>query len=170
MTLVEALGTWTPPATILASDVDTVAWAKAERGLHSVEHLARLTARRRQKYFHITPNAGGAHADVRPQLRKLVTFRHMNLLASDWTMGASFDAIFCRNVLIYFDRSTQRGVVECFRSVLHPDGLLFLGHAEGIYHSADLFRPLGTTVYAPVASTPAASSKLAPGAMRMRLE
>ena len=60
------------------------------------------------------------------------------------------DVIFCRNVMIYFDRSTQRKLLQRFLPLLKPDGLLICGHSESLMHSADLFRNLGHTVYAPL--------------------
>jgi chemotaxis protein methyltransferase CheR len=84
---------------------------------------------------------------VRKELRALVTFRQVNLLDKEWPVRGPFDAIFCRNVMIYFDKPTQRKVLEKFAPLLARHGLLFAGHSESFLHSADLFRLRGNTVY-----------------------
>jgi chemotaxis protein methyltransferase CheR len=89
----------------------------------------------------------GASYAVRTHLRSLVSFRRLNLLDAVWAVKGPWDAIFCRNVLIYFGKQDQRRVVERFVPALQPDGLLFVGHSEGLFHCADLVRPLGSSVY-----------------------
>ncbi|HKK02593.1 MAG TPA: CheR family methyltransferase, partial [Gammaproteobacteria bacterium] len=79
----------------------------------------------------------------------MVTFRPLNLLAEEWPVRPPFDAIFCRNVMIYFDKPTQKKVLARMRDILRPQGLLFAGHAESFSHAVDLFRPRGKTVYVP---------------------
>jgi chemotaxis protein methyltransferase CheR len=77
----------------------------------------------------------------------LISFRPLNLLERSWPLRGPFDAIFCRNVMIYFDKKTQRAILERFRPLLREDSLLFAGHSESFQHAADLFRPRGKTVY-----------------------
>jgi chemotaxis protein methyltransferase CheR len=84
---------------------------------------------------------------VRPALQSLVTFRRINLLEDDWPLGASFDVIFCRNVLIYFDRPTQQRVLERLGGCLKDDGVLVLGHSEGILGMMNGLRHVGHTIY-----------------------
>jgi chemotaxis protein methyltransferase CheR len=84
-----------------------------------------------------------------PEIRAVVRFERVNLVDERYPVCGPFDAIFCRNVLIYFDKPTQRKIIERFRPMLHPDGLLFVGHSEGLYHCTDIFRWLGKTVYEP---------------------
>jgi chemotaxis protein methyltransferase CheR len=84
---------------------------------------------------------------VRPELRALLTFRQLNLLDTSWPVRGPFDAIFCRNVMIYFDKLTQRQVLQNLAPLLRHDGLLFAGHSESFLHSADVFRLRGNTVY-----------------------
>ena len=81
------------------------------------------------------------------ELRQLVEFRPLNLLARDWKLQNSFDAIFCRNVMIYFDAPTQRKVLERIHRVIRPGGQLFVGHSENFTESRDLFRLRGKTIY-----------------------
>jgi chemotaxis protein methyltransferase CheR len=91
------------------------------------------------------PRAG--HVRVRPELQALVAFRQLNLLDREWPLRGPFDAIFCRNVMIYFDKQTQRAILQRFVPLLRPDGLLFAGHSESFHHATDLVRIRGKTVY-----------------------
>jgi chemotaxis protein methyltransferase CheR len=77
------------------------------------------------------------------RVKKLVSFGRLNLLDSARVAAEGpFDAIFCRNVLIYFDKPTQKRVVESFAKALRPGGYLFLGHAESLFHLTDLYEPI----------------------------
>ena len=149
MTLVEAFSSWSPPGEVLATDVDTAALRKAAAGTYARERVAKLGADRMRRYF-VKHEADASQLQVRPELRSLVSFQRVNLLSPGWPLSLPCDAIFCRNVLIYFDKATQRRIIERFLPLLRPEGLLFVGHSEGLFHCADLFRPLGKTVYAPV--------------------
>src|SRR6185295_390099 len=93
----------------------------------------------------------GGIATVRPELREMVTFRRLNLLDAVWPVRGPFDAIFCRNVMIYFDKPTQLAILRRLAPLV-PEGLLFVGHSETLLHAADFLRPCGKTVYEPVAS------------------
>jgi chemotaxis protein methyltransferase CheR len=154
MTMVETFGTYTPPVSIVATDVDTHVLATAEAGAYPAERLSMLDEDRIRRFFVREVSGGEAVLRVRPELRKLVTFRQVNLLRPPWRVRGPFDAIFCRNVMIYFDKPTQRGIVEGLTPLLRPDGLLFTGHSESLVHSADLVKLRGNTVYerAPVAA------------------
>ena len=77
----------------------------------------------------------------------MITFRQLNLLDAQYSVKGPFDAIFCRNVMIYFDKATQYKILQRFAPLLAPDGLLFAGHSENFYHAADLFKLRGKTVY-----------------------
>jgi chemotaxis protein methyltransferase CheR len=159
MTLVEAFSSWTPPAEVLATDVDTAALRKAAAGAYARERVAKLGEERMRRYFVKHAGADANLLEVRPELRSLVSFQRVNLLSPGWPLSLPCDAIFCRNVLIYFDKATQRRVIERFLPMLRPQGLLFVGHSEGLFHCADLFRSLGRTVYAPIApGTPGAAT------------
>ncbi|MPZ45186.1 MAG: chemotaxis protein CheR [Betaproteobacteria bacterium] len=150
MTMVEAFSSWTPPCEVIASDVDTTALRKAEQGLYALERVKKLDAERLRRYF-VKASHDGAQLRIRPELRSLVSFQRVNLLSAQWPLNVPCDAVFCRNVLIYFDRATQRRIIERFLPLLRAEGLLFVGHSEGLFHCTDLFRSLGRTVYAPLA-------------------
>lgn len=147
MTMVELFGCATPPVHILATDLDTNVLQKAKDGVYAMERLEKMSEERIQRFFLKGTGSQEGQALVRKELRDLITFRQINLLDERWPMRGPFDAVFCRNVMIYFDKPTQYKILQKFVPLLHPDGLLFAGHSESFYHAADLFRSLGKTVY-----------------------
>src|SRR3569623_326035 len=147
MTLCEAFNTLTPPASIIATDIDTNVLATAERGVYRVDQLNRLSESRLKKFFLKGKGSQEGLARVRPELRKLVTFRQLNLLDASWPISGQFDAIFCRNVMIYFDKPTQGKILARFVPLMKPDGLLFAGHSENFLYVSDAFRLRGKSVY-----------------------
>jgi chemotaxis protein methyltransferase CheR len=147
ITACETFGTLTPPVTILASDIDTNVLAAGERGIYPLERVEKLDAERRQRFFLRGTGKQDGQVRVRPELQKLITFQRVNLLDARWSVPGPFDFIFCRNVMIYFDRETQHQILEKFVPLLRLDGLLFAGHSESFLHAADVMRSLGRTVY-----------------------
>jgi chemotaxis protein methyltransferase CheR len=147
MTLVDALGSFAVPASVLATDLDTSVLATGEAGVYSAERVEKLSAEQLRRHF--LRGSGGCDgvAKVRDELRAMITFRRLNLLEPVWPVRGPFDAIFCRNVMIYFDKPTQRRILERFAPLLREDGLLFAGHSESFLHAADLFKLRGKTVY-----------------------
>jgi chemotaxis protein methyltransferase CheR len=148
ITAVEALRSPQPPVRILATDIDTNVLARARQGIYAIDRLERMPRERIERFFLRGVGAHEGQVRVRRELRALVTFRPLNLLADDWSLRGPFDAIFCRNVMIYFDKDTQAQVLRRFAPLLAPDGLLFVGHSESLFHVADTYRLLGQTVYA----------------------
>ena len=147
ITMVEAFGTMTPPVRILASDVDTNVLETARFGAYPLERIDQMPAEQVRKYFLRGAGARQGMVKIRPQLRDLITFRQINLLDSKWDVRGPLDAIFCRNVMIYFDKKTQYSILKRFAPALGRDGLLFAGHSESLQHAGDLFRLRGKTVY-----------------------
>lgn len=147
ITACEAYGTLTPPVAILATDIDTNVLATAERGVYPLDRVDKLSKERKRKFFlkGTGPSAGQCRA-VEP-LRKLLTFRQLNLLDPRYPMKGPFDAIFCRNVMIYFDKPTQLAVLKRMVPLLAKDGLFFAGHSESFFHASDLIRSVGRTIY-----------------------
>ncbi len=146
MTMAEAFGMdggWQ----VLASDIDTEVLASAERAVYPEERLWPLPPGYKQRYFLRGRDCYSGFARVRPQLRRHVQFRRINLVGDGWPEARGFDAVFCRNVLIYFDRPTQQSVVERLLTRLLPEGLLFLGHSENMHSMADRVEPVSHTVY-----------------------
>ena len=147
MSLAEAFASLRPPVAILASDVDTQVLRRAEEGVYPIERVERIGSERVRRFFLRGTGVQAGQARVRPELRALVSFRPFNLLTSAWPSSRPFDAIFCRNVMIYFDRATQAVILRRFAPLLRPDGLLFVGHSESLFHVSDTFRLRGRTVY-----------------------
>ena len=147
MTLIDAFGSWAPPVRILASDVDTTVIETAARGVYTFERVEQIPEEQLRTYFLKGRGRHAGSVKVRGELQKLVTFRKVNLLGPDWPVRGPIDVIFCRNVMIYFDKPTQRRVLERFHPLMQPDGLLFAGHSESFQHAQDLFRLRGKTIY-----------------------
>jgi chemotaxis protein methyltransferase CheR len=148
MTMAEAFDTLTPPVRILATDLDTQVLERARSGIYVMERLEKMPQQQVRRFFRRGTGANAGMVCVRPELRSLISFRQLNLLDESWPVRGPFDAIFCRNVMIYFDKPTQRTILERFAPLLAADGLLFAGHSESFHHAVDLFRPCGKTVYA----------------------
>ncbi|SFX10397.1 CheR family methyltransferase [Marinospirillum alkaliphilum] len=149
MTAIETFGSWTPPVRILATDVDTNVLQQAKRGVYASDRVSKLDEQRVKNFF---VKGKGSHAGmvkIRSQVQDLIHFNSLNLLAPNWPVKGPFDAIFCRNVMIYFDKPTQYKVLSRFHPMLREDGLLYAGHSESFQHAADLFRLRGKTVFAP---------------------
>ena len=149
-TAAEAFGTLSPPVRILATDIDTSVLAKAQQGVYTMERLEKMPEERIRRFFLRGAGQHAGQARVRDELRALINYRPLNLLDTAWPVRGPFSAIFCRNVMIYFDKPTQYAILQKFAPLLRPDGLLFAGHSESFHHAADLFRPRGKTVYEPV--------------------
>lgn len=147
ITAMETFNSYTPPVQIIASDIDTNVLAKASDGVYPIDRVNKLSSDRIKKYFLKGKNQFDGMARVRKELRDLITFKQVNLLAESYDMGMIFDVIFCRNVMIYFDKETQYKILKRFVPLLQPNGLLFTGHSESFLHASDLFKPLGKTVY-----------------------
>jgi chemotaxis protein methyltransferase CheR len=149
--LCEAYGTLHPPISVLATDIDTAVLEAAQKGIYSLERVQQLEPERLKRFFLRGTGANQGYARVRSEVARLVDFRKLNLTDSRWDIEGPFDAVFCRNVMIYFDKPTQHALLQRIGRVLAPDGLLFAGHSESFLHAADLFKPIGKTVYRPVA-------------------
>jgi chemotaxis protein methyltransferase CheR len=128
---------------ILASDIDSDVLAIAERGIYDPACLDDVPA---AMHRHFEVGESGK-IRIRPDLRQMVAFRRLNLVAEPWAIRTTFDCIFCRNVVIYFDRPTQQRLFARFADHLSPDGCLFVGHSENLHAATDRFVPLGNTIY-----------------------
>ncbi len=147
ITACEAYGSLTPPVRVLATDIDTNVLATAMRGVYPVERLDNVDSTLRRRYFQrgTGPNAGLCR--VVPALRSLVDFQPLNLLSPGYALRGGFSAVFCRNVMIYFDKPTQLQVLSRIVPLLDRDGVLYAGHSESFTHAATLVRPAGRTSY-----------------------
>jgi len=132
---------------ILASDLDTDILARAEAGIFPLDRCNAIPAPLLRRYFLRGVGAKAELVKVRRELRELVTFRRINFNDASWPIRCQFDGIFCRNVLIYFNRETQQRILERLLRFLKPDGVLFLGHSESVFGLVDGLQHLGNTIY-----------------------
>lgn len=147
MTACEAFDSMAPPVSVIASDIDTHVLGVAQQGIYPLEQVEKLDAGRRRRFFLRGRGAQAGQARVRPELQQLVRFMRINLLDARLPLPGPFDVIFCRNVMIYFDKPTQYAILQKFVGLLREDGLLISGPAENFLNAGDLFRSLGRTVY-----------------------
>ena len=129
-------------ARILATDIDTNMVKTAQEGCYDAERAGTIPA----TFAHFATRQGDGMVAMAETLKQLVTFNPLNLLA-DWPMRRKFDVIFCRNVVIYFDKPAQRTLFERFADIMTPGGWLFIGHSESLLGVSDRFDNLGRTIY-----------------------
>jgi chemotaxis protein methyltransferase CheR len=148
MTALDAFdGQAAPQVSILATDIDTAVLERARQGVYPIDAVAKLDPGVLRRHFLRGNGASQGLVRVRPELGSMITFRQLNLLEPRWPMDTRFDAIFCRNVMIYFDKPTQLRVLQRLAQRLKPGGLLFAGHSENFTHARELFELQGKTVY-----------------------
>ena len=132
---------------VLATDIDTRVLAVARRAIYALPDLAPVPPAMRAKYVAMPRDKTRKEARIVADLRRKVTFGPLNLIDHHYPVGEPMDVIFCRNVLIYFDKPTQREVVSRLCEVLRPDGHLILGHSESI-NGLDLpLTSIGNTMF-----------------------
>ena len=147
MTVVEAFGNFNAPVSIVATDLDTSVLATASKGFYPQDRLEKVSPERLNRFFVRDAVTSGGGYTVKPELRRMISFQRLNLLEPNWFVRGPLDVIFCRNVMIYFDKPTQYKILSRFAPLMSENGLLFAGHSESFLHAADLFRSLGKTVY-----------------------
>ncbi|RPH94859.1 chemotaxis protein CheR [candidate division KSB1 bacterium] len=131
---------------VLATDLSTKVLSLAREGVYSAERVKPIPSEIRHKYILEEKTSFGKQYRVTSDVRSRVTFGRLNLMES-WPMRGPMDFIFCRNVMIYFDKPTQARLVRRYHDLLRPGGTLFIGHSEsltGIEHSFRYIRP---TIY-----------------------
>lgn len=149
MVLAEALekhGATGVDAKILATDLSPQALETARNGVYPLDKLDGISEERRRRWLLRGAGEYEGYACVHPRLRELVTVQPLNLL-HDWPMRGPFDAIFCRNVVIYFDQPTKQRLFSRYAALLPAGGHLFLGHSESLHGINDDFELIGRTVY-----------------------
>jgi chemotaxis protein methyltransferase CheR len=145
MTASEALG-GAGSYELINSDIDTQVLATAERGVYKTEGVKGLSPERTQRFFMRGKDSNAGLMRIKPELRKHMSFQAVNLI-QELPFREPFDVVFCRNVMIYFDATTQREVLERIHRVMKPGGKLFVGHAENFSDARHLFLLKGKTVY-----------------------
>ena len=131
---------------ILATDLDSAVLEQGRRGLYAAERLKGIEPQRRARFFREQRGLDGISYEVTDELRALVTFKQLNLM-HPLPMRGPLQAIFCRNVVIYFDKDTQRDLFARIALLQRPGDLLFLGHSESLFKVTDSYALLGRTMY-----------------------
>ncbi len=133
-------------AKILATDLDSDVVAKASAGVYPLKNLDGIPPERQKRWLWRGKGANAGSARVVPDLRKLITFKQLNLM-HPLPMKGPFDFVFCRNVVIYFDKPTQKGLFDRIANVMAPGGHLFIGHSESLSGLTEKFEFCGGNVY-----------------------
>jgi chemotaxis protein methyltransferase CheR len=131
---------------LLATDLDSAVLATGAAGVYNADRLKSVSSTRVSRFFR---KGSGEHAGqfrAQDELRNLITFKQLNLM-NEWPVRGPFDVIFCRNVIIYFDKETQRALFERMATLQRPGDMLFLGHSESLYRVSDKYELVGRTIY-----------------------
>lgn len=131
---------------ILATDIDTEVLARASTGIYALERVNGLSPERARRSFLRSSGAHVAQVQVKKILKDLIVFRQLNLMEA-WPMKGPFDIIFCRNVVIYFDKPTQAKLFDRFANLLGGGDHLFVGHSESLHNLCSRFHLVGRTIY-----------------------
>jgi chemotaxis protein methyltransferase CheR len=129
---------------VLATDLDTNCVTHARRGVYAAERVRDLPRATQTRWFHDA--ADGRSVRVKPELQGLVTFGQLNLM-DPWPIKGPLDVIFCRNVVIYFDKESQRRLFDRMADLQREDATLFLGHSETLFKVTTRYELVGRTVY-----------------------
>jgi chemotaxis protein methyltransferase CheR len=132
---------------ILATDISTTVLEKAKLGIYSSDSAEPVPPQLKMKYFMHSRDPGSRKLRVVPELRRLIDFRRLNFMDADYGICEKMDAIFCRNVIIYFDRPTQERILRKLTRNLAPHGYLFVGHAEALHDMNLPLEPVAPALY-----------------------
>lgn len=130
---------------ILATDLDSKVIDKGRQGIYSLDRVENISLKQKMEWFLHDKN----HPEivkVKPELQELVSFKRLNLLEK-WPMKGKFDLIFCRNVVIYFNETTQAQLFDRFADMLNEGGYLVIGHSESLNRLCQRFNSIGKTIF-----------------------
>lgn len=131
---------------ILATDIDSDVLSKAKAGIYDIQRIEDIPDAYKSAYFKRGTGKNAKQVKASTQLQRLITFKQLNLL-HEWPMKGPFDVIFCRNVIIYFDKATQQELFSRYYNLLAPGGLLLLGHSENLGAFQKYFTNIGRTIF-----------------------
>jgi chemotaxis protein methyltransferase CheR len=143
-TLGDAVSRW--DIRILATDLDSDVLAKGDRGVYGADRVRDMNPGRLSRFFQPTTLNGNPAYAVTPDLRELITFKQLNLM-NPFPMKGPLDVIFCRNVVIYFDKDTQRDLFARMARLQQPGAALLLGHSESLFKVSTDYTLIGKTIY-----------------------
>ncbi len=147
ITMLEAMAGSKADAKILATDISTNVLARCEKGTYSEEKVKPVPPILRERYFEMERVEKEKYYTVKPVLKKMLTFRRLNLSHVPYPMKGPFDVIFCRNVMIYFDNSIRKQLLTEIHRLLRPDGILIVGHSESLTGLNADFKALQPSIY-----------------------
>jgi chemotaxis protein methyltransferase CheR len=147
MTACEAFNSLKPPVEIIATDIDTNVLATASAGVYPIDRIKKMDESRVRKFFEKGVGKHDGLVRAKKAVRELIQFNQLNLLDQQWPFHDAFDVIFCRNVMIYFDKPTQSKIIEKFITLMNDDSLLLAGHSENFLYVSNQLQLLGKTVY-----------------------
>jgi len=133
-------------ARILATDLDSDVLATGKAGVYPQQRVEKIPEKQLRRWFEKESQGASTAFKVVRELQELITFNQLNLM-NDWPMKGPFDVIFCRNVVIYFDKATQRVLMDRFANILKDGGYLIIGHSESLFNVTNRFELLGKTIY-----------------------
>lgn len=145
MTVLDTLGS-SHRVHITATDLDTTVLTTAAAGVYAESRINGISASRMKKYFMRGKGDRSGFVKTKPELGRMISFHPLNLM-EEWPMREHFDIIFCRNVVIYFDKETQAVLFDRYANQMNTDGHLFIGHSESLNQVSERFRLIGNTVY-----------------------
>jgi chemotaxis protein methyltransferase CheR len=151
ITAMEAFKSMTPPVRIIATDIDTNVLATATAGIYKDDLVENIPPEILKRYFIKGDGSQDGFYTIRPQVQALISFRPLNLLNNNWRMSPSLDVIFCRNIMIYFEKDVQMQILNRFAPLMNQGGLLFAGHSENFSMARNLFQLRGKTIYEVIA-------------------
>ena len=147
ITAMEAFQSLNPPVRILATDIDTKVLEHGRQGVYKMDQVEKIPQDILRRYFLRGKGDNDGLIRVRPELQSIITFRRLNLMDSHWALRPGFDAVFCRNVMIYFEKDVQMAILKRFAPLMNTGGLLYAGHSENFAMARDYFTLKGKTVY-----------------------
>ena len=148
MTVMEALASQRAiKLRILATDLDSKVLQTAARGVYDSERIENIEKSRLKKWFMMGTGANQGMVKVMPKLQAAIRFKQHNMVHQAPPKGSTFDVVFCRNVVIYFDKETQIKVFNGFADCLAQDGHLFVGHCESLFQKSDRFKLVSQSTY-----------------------
>ena len=131
---------------ILATDIDSNVLSKASKGVYAEDRVKDMPKQKLRDWFMKGSGSNAGSVRIKPDARSLIKFGQLNLM-ENWSVGDIKDVIFCRNVVIYFDRESKAKLIDRYADNLKDGGYLFIGHSESLYKITDRFELIGNTIY-----------------------
>lgn len=159
MVVAEHFGRFNTPIEIIASDIDSAVLKKAQLGIYPIERIETVSDERKKMFFQRGKGAQLGNVRVVPELRQMLQFTRINLVDNFWSIKTPIDIIFCRNVMIYFDKATQESILKHMMLSLAEDGLYIAGHSENFNMFPQIITPVGQTTYKAVKGSVSAKTE-----------